>query len=110
MVAPRAGGATIAIFAQRCAAKFRAPRDHSAIEHSALFEVLDECGDGLVHRARVKFQFGIEIAVVIPRGVNNVNDPHTAFHESPREQAVACKILICISELSASTAFRFGAI
>ena len=49
MISPRIGGSTFAIFAQRCASEFSAPDDESGIEKTALFEVCQQCCDGLIH-------------------------------------------------------------
>jgi hypothetical protein len=65
-----------------------------SVEHAALFEVLDERGDGLIGHAGVVAEFVVEIAVMIPARVHDADKAHAALHEATCEQAVGGEGLV----------------
>ena len=66
----------------------RSPDDQRFVQQAALLEVLDQGGDRLIGHARVERQLAIDVFVVIPRGVENVDEPHAALDQAAGEQAV----------------------
>src|SRR5262245_52569008 len=78
-----------AIFAQRRAAEFAAPDHERIVEHPALFQVFQQRRDRLVGHAAVERQFDIQIAVMVPRSMVDVYEPHVALDQSPSEQAIS---------------------
>ena len=62
---------TGAIFAKGGAAEFGAPDDEGGIEQAALFEVFQQGSDRLIDHAGIVLQSGIEVAVMIPGGVDD---------------------------------------
>src|SRR5687768_14814553 len=70
------------------AAEFAAPNDECVVEEAALFEVLNEGGAGLVGGLGLAFDFGGEIAVVVPIAMDELDERHIAFGEAAGEKAV----------------------
>src|SRR5947207_15298907 len=68
-------------------AKFTAPDDQCVVQHAALFEVLDERGAGAVGDFAVFGNVLLEVSVLIPGFVKNLDEPHAAFDEAAGEQA-----------------------
>ena len=103
MVIP-SGGILVAsaVFTQRRAAEFRGPLHHGAVEQAALFQVADECGDGLVNNAGIIFEFFVQSTVMIPGCVDDVDEPDTTLNHASGEQAVACEILMGVAEFAAT--------
>ena len=64
-----------------------------------MLEVLQESGDGLVGHGAVEFESRIEVAVVIPSGVIEIDEAHAAFDEPAREQAIGREGIESIIEL-----------
>ena len=75
-----------------------------------MFEVADEGGNGLVDDMRVVAKFIIEFAVMIPRGVDDVDESDPAFNHSSGQQAVASEILMSAAGLAAAASRRFRAV
>ena len=80
--------AAAAIFAQRRAAELAGPDHQRFVEQPALLQILDQRGDRLVGHLGVEGQLDVEIRVMVPRGVNDVHEPHAALDHPPRQQAV----------------------
>ncbi len=75
------------------ASEFSAPDDEGVIEKSALFEVLEEGGDGLVDLAAFDGEFVDEVvtfsgAVDVPSPVEELNEADALFGEASGEKAV----------------------
>lgn len=51
---------SVPVFLHRSSAEFTAPDDEGVIQHSPLFEVGEECGDGLVDGLALVDEAGIE--------------------------------------------------
>src|SRR5690606_2956351 len=80
--------ASRAILAERRAAELRAPDDERLVEETALLEIADERRDRLVRHARVELELAVEVRVLIPGGVVDVDEAHAALDEPPCEDAV----------------------
>ena len=80
------------------AAKFAAPPDDRVFEQPALFQVVEQPGDRLVHGLGVVAVF-LEIRVLVPRGVVGVvavvhlHEAHARFAQPPREQALPAEVV-----------------
>src|SRR5438093_11493426 len=70
------------------AAKFTAPNDEGIVEQTALFEVLDERGAGLVGEAGLDIKATVDFAMMVPAFVEELDETHAAFDEAAGEQAV----------------------
>ena len=80
--------AAVAVFAEGRAAELAAPDHEGFIEKAALFEIMNKRGDGLVGHPGVVIEFPIEVGMMVPRCVDDVDEAHTPFHHTPRKQAV----------------------
>ena len=67
------------------ASEFPAPDDKGLVEHSALFEVSQECGGGLIHSFCHTSDGIFDTSVVIPASMIELNEAHAAFRETSRE-------------------------
>jgi hypothetical protein len=72
----------------RRAAEFAAPDDERLIEQAALLEILDEGGAGLVDVEAVLLQIGGQVAVLVPRLVEELDEADPALDQAAAEQAV----------------------
>src|SRR5579872_6590372 len=91
MIAPADRLETGTVFAQRRAAEFRGPHDQRRVEQAALFEIVQHGGDRLIGHQAVVPELFVEIAVVIPGGVNDVDEAHAALDQPPSQEAVSRK-------------------
>ena len=73
----------------RGAAKFAAPDEERFIEQSALLEIEDEGGAGLVGVLRVLFHSVGEVAVLVPGLMEELDEADAPFDEAPGEQTIA---------------------
>src|SRR5690606_27714301 len=110
MVATRHGFEAGAVFAEGGAAKFTAPDDEGGVEQAALLEILEQGGDRLVDHAAVVGELGVEVAVVIPGGVDDVHEAHAALDHAPGLQAVARKDAVVADAAEVALDGRFIAI
>lgn len=85
MVTSRYACESLAIFSEWRPSKLTGPHDERGVEQPALFEILDQRSDRLVGHAAVVSQFGVQIRVMIPRGVIDLHEADAALDESPRE-------------------------
>ena len=85
------------------AAELATPHNQRVVEQPALLQVLDEGGDWLVDGSRIVLQLGIEVAVVIPGSVYDIDESHAAFHHASGHQAIAGKVLEGFAALAPST-------
>src|SRR5260221_453296 len=83
MIAPVA----ILVLYHRRAPELAAPHDERVIEHAALLQILDECSGGLVGVFAILRDVLLERAVLVPRLVENLDEPHAFLRHAPREQA-----------------------
>src|SRR6056297_290295 len=101
-----------AILSQRRATKLGSPDDHGGIEQTALLQIFDQRGDRLVHAGGIVRQFLGNVTVVIPGGVDDVDEAYAPFDHPPRQQAVACEAAERLSLFATARlkAFGFGAV
>ena len=69
-------------------AEFTAPDDEGVFEEAAHFQIFDQRGGGAVGVGALDFELGVEVAVLIPTGVHELDEFHTALGESAGHQAV----------------------
>ena len=69
-------------------AEFAAPDDKGFIEHSALFEITDQTGTGLVGVLALGVEFRGEGAMLVPSGVHELNELGSPFGKAPGEEAI----------------------
>ena len=62
--------------------------DQRVVEHAALLQVVDQRGRGLVDFLGLHRDVVLDVAVVVPVAVVELDEPHAALGEPPREQAV----------------------
>src|SRR5690606_34149923 len=70
------------------AAEFAAPEDEGVLEEAALLQVLDEGGGRLVDELADAAHAIVEVAVVVPTAVIQLDETHAAFREPAGEQTV----------------------
>ena len=80
--------AVVAALDHRRAAELAAPDDQGVVEQAALFEVFHQRGGGLIGVAAVLLEVVDEVAVLVPRLVEQFNEPHAALDQPPRQQAI----------------------
>ena len=64
------------------ASEFPAPDDEGFVEHVALFQILEQCGDRLVSVHALVAEFFGEVAMGIPTAVEDLNHADTALDEA----------------------------
>ena len=92
VVAAEFGGA-VAGFVHGGAAKFATPNDEGVIEHAALLEVVEQCGDGAVGFEAFFGEGGFEVvavlgAVDVPAPVEELDEADALLGEAAGEEAV----------------------
>ena len=70
-------------------AELAAPDHQRLVEQTALFQVLDEGGGGLVDVLALAADLRRQAAVLVPAAVHELDEPHAALDHPPGEQAVA---------------------
>src|SRR5712691_10211139 len=70
----------------RRATELRAEHDDRVLEHVALLEIEDQRGDALIDFLGRAGDMIFHRTVMIPVAVIKLNEPHTPFGQSPREQ------------------------
>src|SRR6185437_5230384 len=86
--------AAVGPFRGRRAAEFASPHDQRVFQQAARFQVLQQSGDRPIGRRAALGQRVFDLAVVVPArsvGVVNLDEPHPAFDQSPRQQALAAE-------------------
>ena len=78
----------IADLAHRRAPEFAAPDDQRVVQQSALLQVADQRGRGLVDFASYLIERLAEVGVMVPIGVIELHEAHAALHQAARQQAV----------------------
>ena len=106
MISTRIGFASVSIFSQGCASEFGPPDDQRAFEKSPLFQVLQQCCDRLVDNPGVVTQILIEVAVLVPGLIDNIDEPNAAFDHTASEQAVASERQMGVSDVASSSRLR----
>src|SRR5436190_11860934 len=76
MVAASDRGKARTVFAQWSPAEFRGPDNQRRIEQAALLEVLEQGGNRLIGHLAVLLELDIEVAVVVPGGMHDVDKPN----------------------------------
>ena len=104
MIASRGIFVVATVFPKGRPTEFRAPLNQSAVEQPALFQIADQRGDWLIYYMRIVFQLLVKLAVVIPRGVDNVDEANAALHHATCEKAIAGKILLSVAGFATATA------
>ena len=76
-----------AVLLERCAAEFRRPLHERAVEQAAFFQIANERGDGLIDHTGVVFQFPVQLAVVIPGSIDNIDvrTPRSTMRRASRQ-------------------------
>ena len=90
---------SVAIFTHRCAAKFASPNNERIIEHSPLFQIADERGDGAVNVRRELPCGGVVVRVGIPRlsvAIIDLHESDASFDESSCHQTPVGKMAAAI--------------
>ena len=59
--------------------KLADPNDDGVVQHSPLFEVLDEGGGRLIGVSTLERELGVEIGVLVPAAVHELDKPNAAF-------------------------------
>src|SRR5262249_50036786 len=84
------------------AAEFAAPDDQGVVEEGAVFEVGQECGDGLIGGGAVGGELGAKAVVLVPElatgalgglGVVELDHANAALDEAAGEEALAAEVL-----------------
>src|SRR5688572_19447922 len=65
VVAPGNTGTSLAVFAERGAAKLAHPEHEGAIQQPTCFEIFDHGGYGLIRHAAIESQLVVQVAVMI---------------------------------------------
>ena len=95
MVAARASG----VLGGGLASEFASPDDEGVFKETALLEVLDEAGDGLVGVAGMvgvvldEVAVGVPVCVVVVTPGVHLYEAYAAFHEAAGEEAFAAEVL-----------------
>src|SRR4051812_10211781 len=66
--------------------EFTAPHDERVLEHIALLEIGEQSGNGLIDRLSVTRETLLQVVVLIPTRMRNLNESHARFCKTPREQ------------------------
>ena len=73
------------------AAKLAAPDHQRVIQHAALLQIGHQRGARLIGGFAILFQFAVQIAVVIPARVEQLDVADASFGQSPGQQAICGK-------------------
>ena len=68
-----------------------APDDQRVVEQAALLQVFDQRGARLVGVATLDFELRVEIAVMVPAGVEALHEADAPLDQPPSHQAVVGK-------------------
>ena len=77
-----------AVLAQRRTAELADPHHQRRIEQAAAFEILQQRRDRLIGHQRIVGQLGVEVAVMVPGSVIEVDEAHAALDKPPSQQTV----------------------
>ena len=77
-----------AALSHRRAPEFAAPEDERVVEQTSLLEILDQRRRRLVHVLRGHRHVLLDVAVMIPRAMVELNHPHATLGEPARHEAV----------------------
>lgn len=95
----------------RRASELSRPDDKRIVEHSTLIEVLKQSGNRLVDLPRERFMI-LHVAVLVPvlrrTVVDQFDESHSAFGQSPRDQALPAKALRVAAFHAVQLQCRFG--
>src|SRR3984957_15881417 len=83
--------AGIANFDHRRAPEFPAPQNQSRIEQPALLQIANERGCRSVGDVAIFLEIAIEIRMLIPTGVHQHHESHTALDHPARQKTVGSK-------------------
>lgn len=72
----------------RCTTEFAAPDHKCFVQQAALFQILNECGTGLVDFVDGTRQGPVNRLVMVPSPGENLYETNSFFHQPPREQTV----------------------
>lgn len=79
------GGVTLT---EGCASKFAGPDNERVIEHAAFFEVVNEGSGWLFGITALFSELRMEVSVLIPAGMHELNEANATFEESSGDKAV----------------------
>ena len=82
------------VFPQRGAAEFRTPDDKGGVEQSPLFQILDERGDRLIDRPGIVGEVLVELGMLVPARVDDVDETHPALDHAAGEKTVPCERVV----------------
>src|SRR5262249_21275367 len=102
--------ATIFTLPQGRATELSPPNDERFIEQAAPLQVAQQSGDWLIDGAAVPSEVVLEISVLIPRSVDQADEPHTAFNHPSCEQAICRKPRVGVARLHFGSGTRSFAI
>ena len=94
-----AGGvvvATVALLGHRGAAEFAAPDDEGVFKEAAGLQVLEQAGDGLIHRGAEAGVVALDLRVGVPLragAVVDLDEAHAAFDHAAGEEAESAHAL-----------------
>lgn len=75
----------------RGASKLSAPDDQGVFEHISLFEVLEKSGDGLIRCSAITLKGSLQVAMVIPTSIADLDKAHSCLGETASEQTLLSK-------------------
>ena len=76
-------------FDHRCSPEFTSPDHQSLLQQAPLFEIPQQRSGSLIGLATLLTQSSLDVAVMIPARVVNLNETNTPFRHSAGEQALA---------------------
>src|SRR4051812_38228604 len=79
------------ILAERRSAELRVPHDERVFQESATFQILQQRGDWLISHQAVMLQLRFQRTVMVPRRMEDADDPDAPLDQSPGQQTVAGK-------------------
>lgn len=73
---------------KRRATEFAAPDDQRVVQQPALLEILHERGGGGIRILTLNLELGVQIAMLVPAGMHELDEPHATLGHPARHQAV----------------------
>ena len=80
--------AAVAALRHRRTAELSAPDHQRIVQHAALFQVRDQRSGRLIHFFGLERHVGFYTAMMVPIAVIELDEPHAAFGQPARQQAV----------------------
>ena len=73
----------------RCPAELAAPDHQRVIKHAARFQILHQCRAWVVAEAAANFHVSLQIAVMIPSAMVQLNEARASLGQAPGEQTIS---------------------